>query len=342
MLERIKNLIKRNRILYGLGMLIKYRNDNEYYNKILNKTANNFSLISTNLCKDDKTYYLIEIKDDKVAGFFALYRMVLSSIVLADNMGWIPFVNIEGSLYNVPGGYKGKENLFEYYFNQTCDIEYGDLAQKNVVRFERKHSKLVDNSFFGDNYSIVNGYVINEDYLNEMARCSRKYIKLEDTLEKEITKEIYALLGNKKTIGVHIRGTDYNQVNEGHPIPITVIEYIKFIDDALEKGFAQIFLACDEKRTCEYMIERYKDKLVFYKDVFRSETTESIHSQIDNQKHDGFSIGREVLRDMLTLAECDGIISGLSQVSICSRIQKKASKKSFEYDEIIDNGTYKG
>jgi len=47
-----------------------------------------------------------------------------------------------------------------------------------------------------------------------------------------------------------------------------------------------------------------------------------------------------VLRDMHTLAHSDGLIAGLSHVSICAQITKKSYGDKYSILEIIDKGVY--
>lgn len=51
-----------------------------------------------------------------------------------------------------------------------------------------------------------------------------------------------------------------------------------------------------------------------------------------------YYLGREVLRDMLTLSCCDGFIAGVSNVSNFARIWKYRQNKAFQYMKIINRG----
>lgn len=82
----------------------------------------------------------------------------------------------------------------------------------------------------------------------------------------------------------------------------------------------------------------YGDKIVYYKDVLRSNGQETVMNSISNRENHHYMLGLEVLRDMLTLARCDGMVAGLSQVSIAARIQKASYNKEYEDLVIIDKG----
>ena len=44
------------------------------------------------------------------------------------------------------------------------------------------------------------------------------------------------------------------------------------------------------------------------------------------------------MRDMYTLARCDGLVCGYSNVSIASRIVRLSTGKPYVYENVISNG----
>ena len=49
-------------------------------------------------------------------------------------------------------------------------------------------------------------------------------------------------------------------------------------------------------------------------------------------------LGYEVLRDMYTLASCDGLVAGLSQVSYAARICKRSRNEKYDIEMILNKG----
>ena len=49
-------------------------------------------------------------------------------------------------------------------------------------------------------------------------------------------------------------------------------------------------------------------------------------------------LGVDVLLDLLSLGEADGIISGLSIVPLCSRIYKKRKEQKYEDGRVLNSG----
>ena len=150
------------------------------------------------------------------------------------------------------------------------------------------------------------------------------------------------MLKNKKTLGVHIRGTDFNKQFNNHPVPVTVKEYVNLINQVYEKyGYKQVFIATDDERCLQQIRKELKVPIVYYKNTKRSSTNRSVAFSSGARKYDKYHMGLEVLTDAYTLAECDGFIGCLSQVDICVQIIKKSMEQEFEFIKIIDNGTVK-
>lgn len=116
-------------------------------------------------------------------------------------------------------------------------------------------------------------------------------------------------------------------------------DYEYLIDEAIKKyNFTKIFLATDDNNILNEFKEKYKERLLYYKDVNRTDGTKSIVFENNQRENNNYLNGLEVLRDMYTLANCDGLIAGLSQVSFAARITKKSLNKEYNFLKIIDNG----
>lgn len=88
------------------------------------------------------------------------------------------------------------------------------------------------------------------------------------------------------------------------------------------------------------MKKAFGSKLLFYSDVKRTSEQQSVAFSDSRRKNHHFRLGLEVLRDAYTLAMCDGLIAGVSQVSICSEIVKKSKGEKYTYKKICDKGVY--
>lgn len=253
-------------------------------------------------------------------GFFAELGMTLIKLYFADARGMTPFVYWgDNYLYYEPSGIEGEKNAFLYYFKPVSDIKSIDHAAF-VVYPDENHFKQVKGL-----YGAVS-YEVSDDYVDAMARMLKKYINYNDKTYRYLQEEYSKLLGDKKTVGVHFRGTDFKKLYNNHPVPVRIEQEIEKVRELLEqKGYEQIFLATDEEEAVRQFRQEFGDKVRIYEDTFRNEESdESIaFSQSDRENHH-YKLGLEVLRDQYTLTRCDGLVCGYSNISFIARIMRRA------------------
>lgn len=284
-----------------------------------------------------KEFLYVYKEHEAIGGFFAQHRRLLLGLAFADHYGLKPIVYFgEDYRYHEEQPIDGTINGFEYYFEQPSGIKYEEaLVSQNVVFFTPIHLTMLSKGNFSY-YTLLN------EELEYLSRIQKKYIRIKKKIQDDIFQQINHLLQRKKTLAVHIRGTDFRLGLVGHPKPIEVKAQIKRVIEIMkQKQFDQVFLATDEVNTISEFEQALGDKVKFYDDVFRSENeTAAQYSFSDRELHQ-YKLGLEVLRDMLTLASCDGLIAGLSQVSFCARITKRSWDQEYEFLEISDNGRFK-
>ena len=173
---------------------------------------------------------------------------------------------------------------------------------------------------------------------------SSGYIHIKESLYDDLYNQIKSLLKEKKTVAVHVRGIEWGEI-KGHPIPVALEEYCRRIDIAIEKyEFEQIFLATDSEDTVRYFSKRYGNTVVCYNDVLRSESgskTLVIFDSNVKRKNNYYWLGYEVLKDMLTLSFCGGLVAGLSHVSLAAEVFKKSRGEEYEYKNMVDQKVQK-
>lgn len=305
--------------------------------------------------RTDDTVFFIDMEESH-SGFFAEHNRLLAMLYFADKYDMLPVVKYhKGYCYAEKKPVNGTTNPFEYYFEQPAGISLEELKSYKRVFRSRKENSYEVNKLCDD----PNGYTRSEEYLNEMARITARYIRLNSIVKEKISTEIAGLFGNYnksaateaevnsiiengiiedgisiKVLAVHVRGTDFKQNFNGHPVSVGVDEYLETAVTAFEKGgYEKVFLATDDSEALAKFSEKFDDKLIYYKDVVRSDGSDTVmHSRMSRENHH-YLLGYEVLRDMYTLSACSGLIAGLSQVSYAARIQKKSTGK--EYSDLI-------
>lgn len=276
--------------------------------------------------------YFIDMKEMET-GFFAIYNRTLTLLYFADKYGLKSVIKYDKSFpYAELHPVNGTDNPFEYYFKQPCDISLEDMKNYGCVLVSRKENGYVANALNENS----NGYSRSELFLEEMGRIVSKYIRLNDEVNECILKDMSPLLGTA-TLGVHVRGTDFKRNYNGHPICIKIEDYLHQAITLFQTGkYQQIFLATDDLDAFHLFKKQFGNKLFSYEDVVRSNGNTTVMYSENRRKNHHYLLGLEVLRDMYSLAACDGLIAGLSQVSYAARIQKNSLEQKY-IDLIILN-----
>ncbi len=338
---RVYEYFLRHPFLDAVCTLLKNATDMEFCKTVANR--NTFSLVCSSYGRlnKNKNIYFIQ-HGEKTTGFFAEIRMLLKYFAYADRFGFEPVVLWDSSFpYAEEKAIQGTHNPFEYYFVQPSGISVEEMYQSyNVFHAKEIH---VSQSFL--NREITdgeNGYWMSEKYMERLSEYAQKYIRLNSYTEKYVNDNIEQLIKGKATIGVHIRGTDFNNHYNNHPISVAVEKYLNAVDEMLQNNkYEQIFLATDDLRILRRFMGRYGSKLLYYEDVTRADVNQSVAFSASERENHQYLLGLEVLRDMYTLTACEALVAGISQVSLMARVFKKSTGCDYQQKIILDEGYYK-
>ncbi|HJA30884.1 MAG TPA: O-fucosyltransferase family protein [Candidatus Eisenbergiella pullicola] len=287
--------------------------------------------------QEAEVFYHIYMEESK-SGFFADHNKLLEYLFFADYYHLIPVVEYtDRYCYAERHPVNGTTNPFEYYFEQPAGIDLNEMRRSTAIIHSRKDNIMLAKQLNPKQ----DGYSKSDKYLEQMGRISQKYIHLQPRVKEWIEGEKKRSLSlcNGNVLGVHVRGTDFKRNYNGHPIAVTLDEYEKETEILMNTGkYDKIFLATDDENAVESFGRKFPDKLVFYTDVIRSKGTETVMKSESLRENHHYKLGLEVLRDMYTLANCDGLIAGLSQVSFAARIQKLSMGKHYTDMRILDKG----
>lgn len=269
-------------------------------------------------------------------GFFAEFRTTMNCLSFAERFHFTPYVFYNKDFcYAEAALVNGTENPFEYYFEQPADLKYSEvMSARNVVYAPKFHGDVAEelnkNCF---------SYAVSDEYINHMAEIMEKYIRFNATTEKYLEQNISEILGDYKVLGIHYRGTDFKQNYNHHPVAVTLEKQIAKVKEVMESGeYDKIFLATDDVSAIKQYSQAFGDQIVFYQDVCRSEDSQSVAFSKSEREQHHYLLGLEVLRDMYTLANCKGLVSGMSQVSNMARIMKRAMHEQYTHEEVINLG----
>lgn len=331
--NKIKQYIKKYPQLESLYMGIKSLNDPSLSEKIIGIKKNPYNLImkKNGESRPKENIYFISLdKEYCINGFCSLLRFTLYYLAFAEDINMTPVVKWGKNTLYYDNTIKWTDNVFEYFFNAVSEVTVKETQNcKHVIT-----SKTIDTSVFGP----TSGYKIQNESFIFLGQILKKYINLREDVFNLINKDFYT---NKKTLGVHVRATDFNKGYNHHPKVITPREYLETAKKVfIENKFEKIFLATDDNSVINLFQMEFGDNLCYYTDTYRSINGEAIHygNQRIKREHHKYQLGIEILKDLYTLGNCSGLIAGNSNVSMCARIVKASTGETFEYMKIIDKG----
>lgn len=238
-------------------------------------------------------------------GLGVCFHSVLNHICYCEHTQQTPVVYWgSDSLYYTPEGFNGyHENGWDYYFEPISSLRY---EKGDTINY------YVQNVIVNFNY-----HALDEEHRNQAHELIQKYIKPNSIVQSKIDKFYNEHLANKKTIGIHIRGTD--KVIEEKPVSAhrMVQEALKYADEE-----TQFFIATDEKKILNELITLLADRKVIYYECARSEDGQPLHQLYSKhrqtrvaQKTQVAQNGEDVVIEMILLSKCTVFLHTLSNVS---------------------------
>ncbi len=341
MFERLKKAIKKNDKLYVMARCIKNINDPEYVQLVRGYYEPYYGDASSALIyhygdKEPNKIIVGICPSDYNCGFCALLTQTLYSLNFADNINAIPSVYwSKDTLYYELEFDSETDNVFEYYFQPVSDIKFRYIdSYRNVIKILGQH-----NYFNGLDYG-YDGTFQREYVFPRLAYLYKKYVRLNYRTNKYISEQKAKLFDETdRVIGVHVRGTDFGVGLIGHPKKIQPSEHIREVKELLKLGkYNKIFLATEDLNAIDQFKKEFSDNLVYYSDTFRTKNDRGPHCTPNDRSLHHYRLGLEVLRDVYTLANCDALVCGLSNVSLAARYINLALDKKFDKVIVLNNG----
>lgn len=174
-----------------------------------------------------------------------------------------------------------------------------------------------------------------------------KYFQLLPSIKKDIDDFVRSNLDGKKTLAVHYRGTD-KSIEARRTAEEDVVERVKAL--VREKGYGQVYVCTDEEKAMQYfeenisamgipviksnsfrVIEGVHTHAIF--SVNRDSYMKGINEQsmvggVDN-KLTNYKKGYDVIFDTYTMARCEGLLRGRSNVSDWAHLLSAGQENMF-------------
>ncbi len=313
--------------LFGAGIIGNKKLVGEYIE--INGDPDKFCVKHNGEAYPGSVIYLIR-EQGGGCGFCAELKLLLEQLWFAESYGFIPKVFYDGAQYLYSDGEGG--NAFEQFFEPVGDeVNVSDAL--NVIISKPSYAAWIESKYS------PNGYQLGDEFVSRLVHVMRKHIHIKKELEDEFKAAYYKMFNSKKVLGVHYRGSDYKVGYKDHPKMTKLDQTIEAIDVALNSSdYEMIFLATDDSDAAKTLEERYQGIIKMYKDVQRTSGDVSV-AFIDNERaNHRYLLGKEILRDVFSLSLCDGLVGGVSQVTFCANLFKKAGLEEYKDYHIIDNG----
>lgn len=287
--RKLKKII----VLQSPDTLFKNLNQDQRESKEPNLKIENFGKLNS-----DKTFYVI--KRTPGTGFFSNLTFILNHLLISEKLGYIPIIDMENykTIYNEEIRVRNTSNAWQYYFEKLNNFELTEVYKsKNVI--------ITNNKFYTNFYY---NFLENE----KLKQFFTKKIKVKKSLIK-IYEKIYSNLKNKKTLGIHFRGTSYKRT-PGHPFPPTKDQILICVKKIIEKEkIEKIFLATEELDYLEFFKKKFPDNLVYLGSSYRSNKNDAFKIYPRNLHR--YKLGREILLETMVLSRCNTFLYSNSNVS---------------------------
>ena len=192
------------------------------------------------------------------------------------------------------------DQICEIFNFEESDIE--NLESKKILE-EYFLSKEIDFDF----KTVTAHEKLNLNVLRDKNFVYHNIFKMKLELENEIDIKISELINVKKTLGIHLRGTDKHI--EVRPVDMKVI-FDKINKMIEENDIKYIFLSTDDYKYYQMLVEKYGEMVIRHKGNLISQNGRPIHFVQDRRR-----INREAMLDILSLSRCSYFIYNHSNLS---------------------------
>ena len=94
-------------------------------------------------------------------------------------------------------------------------------------------------------------------------------------------------------------------------------------------------MATDDTEIVDLFVQKYGgERLIYDEAVTRGQGDVGVHIK-ERKNKNGYKLGLDVIKDMYSLANCGGLISGVSQVSLFARLFNRTFDEHYSYDVIV-------
>lgn len=310
----------------------RYRNEEEFRKLVLEgyQNPNLLELNSYGNEYPEQIIYHIGAFGCSV-GFFAEFLYTLIRLYFATDRGLVPYVNWgKEFLYYEESGVDNEYNGFLYYFEPVSNVCSIKKALYVINAADCQISDVQNRCLH------TYGYAVTDEYMDALSSMIRRYIRYNKKTKAYLENGYDQLIGGRRALAVHFRGTDYRRQYNNHPVFVTIEQEIEEVRKLLKlKGYEVIFLATDEQEAVSRFQQEFGDMVKTFEDTWRADSgDESVAYSHSDRKNHHYLLGLEVVRDQYMLTRCDGLVCGISNLTLSARMMRKAWYEQ-DYEDLV-------
>jgi hypothetical protein len=290
----------------------------------------------------------LHIITERDVGLFSLIQQVIANIPWAIAENRVPVVHFaDGTCYWTPNGYRGRDTVWEYYF-EPLDPTYPTARipdhVKRLISVDRPSPREVGydagehvfvSSHFGDHPQLRGATLPIPYQWDDPSDRLRKDAKA--VLDRFVRPRAYILhkvedffarhMAGHYLIGVHARGTDATSGQELRAFrhgSLVLPRYCAEIERILElQPEAKIFVASDEESSLKHLAAAFPDRVIAY-DSIRHESGEAagqgptgwiMPAYIAGNRDVAAKNGEDAVIEYLLLSQCDYLVHNGSSLA---------------------------
>jgi hypothetical protein len=249
--------------------------------------------------------------------------------------------------YWTRNGYRGKQTVWEYYFEPVIDSFPADLIPgRTRAALALRHPSPWDLGYDVDEHTFASSHFGDHPELRGTALPipyqwddpdDRLRSEAKAVIEKSIRPRSYiqdtvddfwvSHLAGYPVIGVHVRGTDATSANEPRAFrqgSLVLPRYVEEIEHQLaSRPDARIFVATDDQSSLDYLTGRFSERVVAY-DSVRHQGGEAagqgptgwiMPAYIAGDRDRAARNGEDAIVEYLLLSRCDHLVHNGSSLA---------------------------
>lgn len=333
--HKIANYLRKKHLTDGILYAILLKCNNLFFHRNMNMRKERYGKLNK-----EKTFYVIRNNNEE-EGLISLFFMVLKEIEYAQSKNYYPFIDFQNykTQYKKNELINGTYNAWEYYFMQPVQYSLDEIYNsQSVVLSGRSKRKAIEKKQ-GECNRALQSYDFFDDKTNRMLyQFIKKNMDVQPYIQQKVESIWNEIFGDKKVIGVFVRGTDYVAFRpKNHSVQPTKEYVLDEVNKMIGKyPESYVFLVTEDSVIYSFFEEKLQDKMIRIQDFHFKEYSNDDYLY-KYAKADSYQIGEIYLIKLLLLSKCHYLVSSIANGSIFTNIM---NDNHYEERIVIDLGVY--